>query len=72
MRWMTLAVVVLLFGQPGNAVAGPPEVSGKMVMDEVGQGLDRFMKEADRLKRLNCFRNWRQRETHEWAWYSAK
>jgi hypothetical protein len=48
---LMLATLALL--SPGRAVAGPPEgVSGKMVFDRVGAGLDRYRKEADPKKRL--------------------
>ena len=53
MRWMTLAVVVLLFAQPGNSVAGPPEAaSGKMVLDEVADGLRQYGRQKDPAKRM--------------------
>jgi hypothetical protein len=46
-----LAVLALL--SPGMAVAGPPEgVSGKMVYDEVADGLRKYRKEKDCQKRL--------------------
>ena len=53
MRWMTLAVVVILFAQPGNSVAGPPEkISGVMVFDEVADGLRKYRQETDTGRRI--------------------
>jgi hypothetical protein len=46
---LTLAPLLV----PGQTVAGPPEgVSGRMVFDEVGVGLDRYGREKDPAKRL--------------------
>ena len=45
------AVLALL--TPNRAVAGPPEgVSGKMVLDEVADGLRQYRKEKDQGKRV--------------------
>lgn len=48
-----LAVPMMLLALPGNAVAGPPEgVSGRMVFDEVADGLRKYRKEKDPEKRI--------------------
>jgi hypothetical protein len=48
-----LAVLAVL--PPGEAVAGPPEVvSGKMVLDEVADGLRRYRRVKDEGKRVEC------------------
>jgi hypothetical protein len=47
---LTLALLASL--APGSAVAGPPEgVSGKLVLDKAGAGLDRYHKETDPARR---------------------
>ena len=52
MRWMTFAVLLVL-AQPGKSVAGPPEkISGKLVFDEVADGLRKYRKEKDEKKRV--------------------
>ena len=58
------AVSMLALTLPGEAVAGPPEgVSGKMVFDEVEDGLRKYRKEKDpdqrieRLRRLSRTRD---------------
>ena len=57
MRWMTLAVVVLLLAQPGKTVAGPPEkISGKLVFDEVEDGLRKYRAEKDWKKRIELLK----------------
>jgi hypothetical protein len=54
----TFAAVLVIFAvlallSPGKAVAGPPEgVSGKMVFDEVADGLRKYRKETDPEKRF--------------------
>ena len=54
MRWMTLAVVVLVFGQPGKSFAGPPEkILGKLVFDEVEDGLRKYHKETKVQRRVD-------------------
>ena len=46
-------LLVLALSLPGKAIAGPPEgVSGKMVLDEVADGLRKYRKEKDAVKRL--------------------
>ena len=46
-------LTVLALTLPGEAIAGPPEgVSGKMVLDEVAEGLRRFRRDEDWIKRL--------------------
>jgi hypothetical protein len=48
-----LVFVVLALVLPGQAVAGPPEgMSGKMVFDEVADGLRKYRKEEDEEKRM--------------------
>jgi hypothetical protein len=49
---LLLAVLALL--SPGKAVAGPPEgVSGKMVLDEVADGLRQYRMTRDQNRRIN-------------------
>jgi hypothetical protein len=46
-------LAVLALSLPGMAVAGPPDgVSGKMVLDQVADGLRRYRKESDEDRRL--------------------
>jgi hypothetical protein len=53
MRWMTLAVVVLFLGQPGNAVAGPPEpTNGAMKLDKIADGLRQYQQNKNDSKRI--------------------
>ena len=53
MRWMTLAVVVLLLAQPGKAFAGPLEkIPGKMIFDEVADGLRKYRKAKEPVSRM--------------------
>jgi hypothetical protein len=48
-----IAAVLLLLCTMGQAVAGPPEkASGKMVLDEVADGLRRYQQEKDGGRRL--------------------
>ena len=52
---LMLATVAVL--TTGKATAGPPEgASGKMVLDEVADGLRRYRKETDVSKRLEWLR----------------
>jgi hypothetical protein len=54
MQKMLLAVFLLL---PAPVFAGPPEgVSGKMVLDEVGDGLRKYWKETDPDRRATWLR----------------
>ena len=53
---MIAAVLLLLFTM-GQAVAGPPEkASGKMVLDEVAEGIRTFQKETDVEKRIRSLK----------------
>ncbi len=46
-----LATLAML--SPGKALAGPPQgVSGKMVLDEVSEGLRKYRRETDGKKRI--------------------
>ncbi|HEX5269790.1 MAG TPA: hypothetical protein VFW33_04845 [Gemmataceae bacterium] len=50
-----LAALALL--SPGRAVAGPPEgASGRMVLDEVADGLRKYRREEDDAKRIAWLR----------------
>jgi hypothetical protein len=52
MRKLLLALLLLLL-LPGQALAGPPEgVSGRMVLDEVADGLRCYRKETDPERRI--------------------
>jgi hypothetical protein len=54
-RTLTAAVLLALLAllTPGKAVAGPPEeASGKMVLDEVADGLRKYRAEKDTGKRI--------------------
>jgi hypothetical protein len=52
-----LLIVALTVLMPRKAVAGPPEgVSGRMVFDEVADGLRRCRKEKDLTKRLGLLK----------------
>jgi hypothetical protein len=52
---LTAPAVVLL--ALGHAVAGPPEqVLGKMVFDEVAEGLRHYRRETDEAKRAECLK----------------
>jgi len=54
-RLAALALLALL--APWPAAAGPPErVSGRMVFDEVAEGLRKYGKETDREKRIRWLR----------------
>ena len=54
-RLAALALLALL--APWPAAAGPPErVSGRMVFDEVADGLRKYHKETDREKRIRWLR----------------
>jgi hypothetical protein len=53
-RFALLLVVSLALLSPGNVVAGPPEkISGKLIFDEVADGLRKYRKEKDEEKRIN-------------------
>jgi hypothetical protein len=53
MRWVPFAVLVLLFTQPGKSFAGPPEkIHGKLVFDEVEDGLRKYRKATEEAKRI--------------------
>jgi hypothetical protein len=48
-----LFLVALALLSPGTVVAGPPEpVSGRLVLDEVSEGLRRYRQEADESRRV--------------------
>ena len=50
-------LAVLALSLPGEAIAGPPEgISGRMVFDEVGDGLKKYQKEKDEGKRVKWLR----------------
>ncbi len=50
---MSLTLAVLAGLTPGEAVSGPPEGTlGKMVLDEVADGLRKYRKERDEAKRV--------------------
>ncbi len=52
-RLALLLVVSLALLSPGNVVAGPPEkIPGKLVFDEVADGLLRYRAEEDEQKRM--------------------
>ena len=52
---LMLAVTLTL---PGTALAGPPEgVSGKMVLDKVGDGLRRYRMATNRVVRIRWLKN---------------
>jgi hypothetical protein len=51
-RFALLLVMSLALLSPGKSFAGPPEkISGKMVFDEVADGLRRYLMEKDEDKR---------------------
>ena len=48
-------LALLVLALPDKALAGPPErVSGKMVLDEVVDGLRKYRKEKDPERRATC------------------
>jgi hypothetical protein len=52
-RFALLLIVSLALPSSGSAVAGPPEmISGKMVFDEVADGLRQYRKAKDTKKRI--------------------
>ena len=52
-RFALLLVVSLALLSPGNVVAGPPEkISGKLVFDEVADGLRKYRKAKEPVSRI--------------------
>jgi hypothetical protein len=63
---MIAAVLPLLFAM-GQALAGPPEKwSGKIVFDEVADGLRKYRKETDTVKRIKWLEKLAPTRDPEW------